>query len=273
MRRFSSVVWAVSLFSGAGVVSANQINVAVLSAIGNTGFTNNAVTSIQNGSSFLNVSWIDVYSLAPPDLLTLDNYAAVMVVSNLGFQNPAGLGDVLKSYVDQGHGVVIAEYTNSTTQGPNTELAGGFAASDYWAIEPGPTTSNPNLTLGIVHVANSPLLNNVHTLNGGTGAAYVNSTVNAAATDVIDWSNGLPLVATRTIGSGTVVGLNMYPPNNQAWSGLWLSTGDGGKLMADALLYAGGYSQDSGSSIPEGGTLMLSGVGLAAFSLVLKRRA
>ena len=262
-----------SLFAAAGVASANPINVAVLSAIGNNTFTNNVVNSIQNSASFLNVSWIDVYAAAPPDLVTLDNYAAVLVTSNLGFQSPGALGDLLKSYVDQGHGVVIAEYTNATDQGPNVELAGGFATFDYWAIQPGSTVSSSHPTIGTIHVANSPLLANVNSLDGGSGAVYVNSSVNSLATDVADWSNGLPLVAFRTIGTGTVVGLNIYPPNNQAWSGLWLSNTDGGQLMANALAFAGGYTGTSEASTPEGSSFLLAGIGLAVFSLVLKCRA
>ena len=73
------------------------------------------------------------------------------------------------------------------------------------------------------------------------------------------------------MGLGTVVGLNLYPPSNLSGSGLWLSDTSGGALMGDALAYAGGYS-DSGDSVPEGGGFLLSGVGLAGFALMLRRR-
>ena len=273
MHILNSAMRAVSLLALAGLAQATNLNVAILSAIDIASQDTNVLNSISPNAPFLNITTLNVYNTTP-DLLQLENYAAVMVVSNNPFQSPGSLGDALKNYVDAGHGVVIASYAECTNWGGNVELGGGFASADYWAIEPGSCNSASHPTLGTVHSPSSPLLTNVNTLDGGSGASLDSGAVNAAATDVIDWSTGVPLVAVRSFsGGGIVVGLNLYPPNSLAFGTLWASSTDGGKLMADALAYAAGSPITSGSvSTPEGGGLLTAGFGIIGLSLLSRSR-
>lgn len=269
------MIWALTLLTGAGVASANNINVAILSALGNHAYDTNVLTTIQANAPFMNVTLIDVDSTGTPDP-DLSTYASVMVIGgNSPFADPAGLGSELDSYVRSGHGVVIAAYANLQAGSPCAqayELCGNFNTNGDWAISPGPQNGSgvSHPTLGTIHVANSPLLANVTALDGGSSTFYiVGSGVAAGATDVVDWSTGVPLVATKTVGTGTVVGLNMYPPNNQAYGTFWVSTSGGGQLMANALSYSAGYE---GVETPETSGFLLSGIGLTALSLLLRRR-
>ncbi len=276
VRSLSTFLGVVTLLAGAGVASASPVNVAILSATGSSALDSDVIARITADASFLNITAINVaQGTATPDP-DLSPYAAVMVIGNLAFADGTGLGNELDAYLNSGHGVIIAAYANYQSGfscQAAYELCGSFWSSDDYAIEPGNYSSlKTHPTLGTVHVPNSPLMTNVTSLDGGSSTVYINGAVSSNATDIADWSDGTPLIATKLVGSGTVVGLNLFPPSNLAASNLWVSTTSGGQIMADAFAYASDY-QDSSSSVPEADGYMLSGIGLAALSLLLKKRA
>ena len=272
MRRFSSLLRAVPLLALAGVASANTVNIALLSALGSNSLDNDVIAKIQANAPFLNISVIKV-DLTTPSVATLEGYQTVLLVNNNPFADGVALGNNLAQYISDGHGLVVAGNSNTysaCTPGSYYQLCGNFQTSDYWAIEPGSATSGGPLTLGTIYVPGSPLLTGVATFNGGSISSRVNGTVNASATRVADWSNGTPLVASRTFASGaTEVALNFYLPSSDAWSGLWLSSTDGSKLMTNAVLTAGNIS--ASDPVPEPNYLV-AGAGLALVSLILRRR-
>jgi hypothetical protein len=248
--------------------------------MGNQPFANDVVSKIEGSASFLNVDVLNV-DTSTPDLTTvLDLYSAVMVIGgNNPFQDANLLGTNLQKYIDQGHGVVITAAANTVMNctNPNVnQLCGTFQSGDYWALEPGTTSYNVHATLGTVYIANSPLLNGVTTFDGGSLSekvlANVNSNVNT--TRVADWSNGTPLLVTRTFASGaTEVALNMYPPSNDQNGVLWLTSTDGGKLLANAMTVAAGGFQGTGTDpAPEPSTYLVTGAGLALVGVLLRRR-
>jgi hypothetical protein len=276
MRRFSLIMTAVCVLALTSAASATSFNVAILSAMANSTYDADVVAKIQANASFLNITVINVAtgtSTPTPDLTT---YAAVMVIGNGDFADSAALGTDLYNFINAGGGVVVAYSTNMKNGSPCTahaELCGSWAstASDYWAIEPTATYVGPRThpTLGTIHDPSSPLLAGVSTFDGGTVAYYAAATLNAAAVDVADWSDGTPLIVTRSVpGAGKEVALNFYPPSSDVNATYnWKSSTDGGKILANALLWSGDIS-----AAPEGDTLILAGAGLGLLSLLLKRR-
>jgi hypothetical protein len=74
------------------------------------------------------------------------------------------------------------------------------------------------------------------------------------ATLVAEWSDGLPLVASRKIGLATRVDLNFYPPSSDVRADFWTATTDGAQLLANALTFV-----SCGSGI-EPGDLDIDGI-------------
>lgn len=232
---------------------------------------NDVIAKIQANAPFLNITVIKV-DLGTPTVATLEGYQTVLLMNNNPFADGVTLGNNLAQYISDGHGLVVAgssnTYGNCTPGG--YQLCGNFQTGDYWAIEPGASQSGGNLTLGTIYVPGSPLLTGVSTFNGGSISSRVNGAVNANATRVADWSNGTPLIVSRAFASGaTEVALNFYLPSSDAWSGLWLSNTDGGKIITNALLTAGDIS--ASDPVPEPNYLV-AGAGLALVSLLFRRR-
>jgi len=271
MRRFSFLLCTLSLLALAGVASATSINVVLLSAMGSNSFDSDVISKIQANAPFLNISVIKVDTITP-SVATLEGYQAVLLMSNgNAFADAFALGNNLAQYIDDGHGLVIANNSNTNTNcsSVNNQLCGTFQTSNYWALEPGTVQSGTRLTLGTVYATGSPLMTGVTSFDGGSISNRIVGSVNSNATRIADWSDGTPLIATRTFSSGAnEVALNFFPPSSDAWPGLWQSSTDGGRIMSNALLYAGNISSED---VPEPNYLV-AGAGLALVSLLLRRR-
>lgn len=277
MRQFSSIACVVSLLAGAGVASATSVNVAILSAIGNTAFENDIKAKITSPANapFLNIDILDVSS-STPDMATLLVYQAVMVVGNNPFQNSAMLGNFLQQYIDLGHGVVVTASSNvSNVAGGNCpnafQLCGTFYSGNYWAIKPGQqqgghATLDPNYL-----VPNDPLLAGVTSFDGGDFSTRILGAMGPGAIRVANWTDGTPFLATRTFASGAKeVAVNFYPPSSDGYPGLWLSSTDGGKILANAFVVAAGTA--GSPDVPEPATYLATATGFGLIALLLKRR-
>src|SRR5438552_522217 len=88
-----------------------------------------------------------------------------------------------------------------------------------------------------------PILNGVFSFNGGTNS-FLNSPIMVApgASLLAHWNNNQPLVATKQLTAGRMVGLNFYPPSSDSRNDFWNAATDGARLMANALLWAGKQS-------------------------------
>ncbi len=180
-------------------------------------------------------STVDIINISTttPTLAQLKNYSAVLVYSDEpGYADATTFGNNLADYVDGGGGVVLAVFAI----GANV-MSGRFHTADYYAIEPGPSASGTVLTMGTILEAGSPLLTGVSSMNGGTSSFHGTGSLNGSAVGVVNWSNGKPLIARRTIGGRQRVDLNFFPPSNAARADLWLATTDGARIMANALLF------------------------------------
>ena len=172
-----------------------------------------------------------------PTLADLRKYQAVLVYSDASFNNNVALGNVLADYVDQGGGVVLATFGFWSSGG--LSMQGRLVTGGYLPF----TTAGQSGASGLGMVKDQlshPILDGVAAFNGGSAGFHNSSiTTNNGATLVAHWSNGQPLVGAREAGAGRVVGLNFYPPSSDALSGGWTSSTDGGRLMANALLWSG----------------------------------
>jgi hypothetical protein len=186
----------------------------------------------------------------------------------------------LDAYIGAGYGLVIAATSNQqgascgASTAVSTQLCGAFNSNSDWAIEPDPVITG-TATLGTEQVPGSALLGGVTSFSGGTGSYRVNGAVNtgAGAVEVAAWSDGTPLIATRTFTKGNVeVDLNFIPVSSDALSSGWLPGTNGAQLMVNALEVAADYS-DSDPAVPEAQSYMMAGAGLFAISLLLKLRS
>jgi hypothetical protein len=172
-----------------------------------------------------------------PPLSTLQLYDVVLVWSNAGFDDPTAIGDLLADYVDGGGALVLAVFAQDTFWG----FGGRFQTDDYFAIpETAGLANDGPVTLGAFD-AGHPILAGVSSFSGGTGSYRPDTlTVHAQATEVASWSDGTPLVATRTIGGVRRVDLGFFPPSDAVDPASWDGTTDGDLLLANAILWAAG---------------------------------
>ena len=256
-----------ALAAAAGAARGNTASVAILSTTQDPARDIDMTNKILANAPFLNIDIIRV-DTTTPSLAFVSSYSSLMVVGGDNpFQDPNGLGNMLASYLDAGHGVVMAGDSNIL----GVRVGGAFDSQNYWAIGPGALNFGTPLTLGTVYAPLSPLMANVTSFSGGSLSLWVNGGVRSDATRIADWSNGAPLVASWVSpGGGKEVALNFYAPSSDSYSTLWNANTDGGKLMANALLFTGGISAQADT--PEPLTLMLSGIGLVFLGMAGRRR-
>jgi hypothetical protein len=254
MKHVTLVLVALALLlGGVGQARAGSIPVAILgSPNGGAAWNADVQSKLLATGDF---STVDVYNISQttPTLAQLESYKSVLVYSDgAGYQNSAALGNNLADYVDAGGGVVVMTFANASIP-----FGGRFNSQDYWGIEPASQSVFPDLTLGAIHNPSSPILAGVSSFDGGSSSYYGTGTIHPGATDVADWSNGAPLVVTRTINGSNRVDLNFFPPSSDAASVFWRSNTDGALLMANALEYAGAPAP----AVPEPASLTLLGIG------------
>jgi hypothetical protein len=282
MRKLSSLASVVILLAGAGAASAASINVAILSALANSNFDADVVAKITADAPMLNITVLNV-NTGTPTMGILDQYQAVMVIGSQTFLDAITLGNNLKQYIDQGHGVVITADTNTATTcsvATSTQLCGAFQTSNYWAIDPGNLSSGSHATLGTVVLPSDPIVAGISAgalgFDGGSYSFRITGSVDPSATLVANWSDGTPLIATRKFGSGataaTEVALNFLPPSADAFGGLWVTTSQGALIMANAFNEVAGVTGGGSTDLPEPATYLAVGSGLGLLALLLRRR-
>jgi hypothetical protein len=238
LRRVFLATGAAQLFLVALSSSASAGNVAIVAAAGTTNFAD-PQAKITATALFGQVDVIDA-ALSTPTLAQLQAYDAVIVWSNVNFQNSTLLGDTLADYVDAGGGVVITVFANSTLSA-NRFLLGRWVTGGYEVIvQNGGTTSGAGAggvqSLGTVPQPGHPVMNGVATFTGGTSSFRPTTTTMTAGSSVIaNWTDGKILAAQHGTFANRV-DLGMYPPSNATSAANWDQTTDGGKLMANALL-------------------------------------
>lgn len=176
----------------------------------------------------------DNISVLPyPTQLTLNDllpYDAVLVWTNSNFSNPQLIGDVLKSYVDAGGGVVLATFGLSS----NWAVAGGIFEPNYSPFLPGPQQSVAGtIDLQSLPIPNHPIFAGMTTApNYWWNGSYSNPPLNTGGILLASDTQGNRVVAQNA--AGTVVGIAIFPG--------FLNSGnqETSRLFANALDYVAG---------------------------------
>jgi hypothetical protein len=216
-----------SLRTGSGYVGLPGITPRVL-LLTNGGHATTARTYLVNTGLF---ETADFDILDGPSNLTLEMlqpYDVVLAWTNSAFSNPQSVGNVLKEFVNDGGGVVLATYSYTTNWG----MQGGILDAGYSPFLPGSTQS----VSGQLNMAS--LTDPDHPVFAGITSAPVywsNSNYSNPALN-----NGGLLLAQDTAGNrvvaqnetGKVVGIVIYPGN------LDNSNSETSRLFANALHFA-----------------------------------
>jgi len=207
------------------------VNIALVAA-DNVSWVQDVQQKLIATGQFSSVSIIQADTVTPT-LSVLQAFDAVLVWSDIGFQNSALLGDNLADYVDSGGGVVVAVFTLGTVP-----LSGRFN-STYQAITQGTLTAGGggNKLLGTIFDPGHPILNGVTSFDGGTTSFRSTGTLTAGATRIADWTDGNILIATKDVNGTKRADLGFFPPSTGCRSDFWVASTDGDLLMANALLW------------------------------------
>ncbi len=210
--------------------------VAIYGAPDAATWNNDISNKVMSTSLFSRVDGYNVISGQPtPTLAQLQQYGAVMVYSDGGFTDPTGFGNVLADYADGGGGIVLATFDF----GSGVNLEGRLSTGGYPPFTIGSVVSSVTYSLAPDQPLH-PILSGATNFNGGT-SSYHNGpiTTTAGASLIAHWTDGQPLVATKQLTAGRMVGLNFYPPSSDARADFWpAATTDGARLLANALFWA-----------------------------------
>jgi hypothetical protein len=161
---------------------------------------------------------------ATPTLQDLEQYDAVAVWNDCGFQEPQALGDVLADYVDGGGHVVVAAFAGADS------IRGRFSTEGYSAV-----VSSADGEDGQAHLvaddADDPLLAGVGSFDGGGSSYRIPVAPAEGSTVVAHWSTGEPLV----VRGAKSIYLNFFPPSSDVRGDFWDASTDGTRLLANAL--------------------------------------
>ncbi|MGD9616625.1 MAG: PEP-CTERM sorting domain-containing protein [Alphaproteobacteria bacterium] len=206
-------------------------------------------------------SSVDVFDAesGTPTLAQLQGYDAVLAYTNSEPADPAGLGDVLKDYVDGGGGLVMKTYAFSNPWA----IGGGITGTGYAPLVN--VGVNGDVSGNIVQTAASPIFDGV---NLAALTYYHNSNSAHPALDATatlladDGGAGIPLIAINA--AGNIIGNNMFPGNCCGGN-----NDEFYRLLANELLVVAG---ESITPVPEPGSLALLGASFVGWTILRRRR-
>jgi hypothetical protein len=170
--------------------------------------------------------------------------------------DPTGVGDALRSFVDNGGSVVATTYALSDPW----SLEGGITQPGYLPFQIGTPGYVPTLPITAT-LPGDPIFNGIdlNTLSFFINFNYINPVLDPGAILLATDQLGAPMIARNT--ASTVYAIN-------AWPGIG-GSGDFFPLLANISVSAANTLQ---TWVPEPDGLMLLSLGLAGLSLVRRRR-
>ncbi len=204
----------------------------------------NTYRTILSGFPDLTVDQFDARS-GTPNLTQLQQYDAVIVWSNWGFNDPVALGNVLADYADSGGKIIIQAFS---WYGSPYSIDGRIITGGYSPFIREGASIFSTASLGW-YDASHPIMAGV---NNVTDFYRVNVTLTPGAKLVANWSDNEPFIATK----GSVMGINSYPGDYYQW------TGDIPLIVHNSLLWLTGQSgagwlteNPVQGTVPSGGTM------------------
>ena len=168
-----------------------------------------------------------------PTLAQLQQYDAVLVTSDGPWGDRDAMGNVLAEYTDWGGGVVLTSFT--TGGGSDLDLGGRFSG-DYQIIGSASILTNSS-SLGTIAYSEHPIVAGVTTLSASNAYRTNQTGVGANGLIIARWSDNT-ILAAISLTRRNRVDLGMFPPSSAGLTGAWTPSGDGARLMANALTYS-----------------------------------
>ncbi|ASV30987.1 T9SS type B sorting domain-containing protein [Maribacter cobaltidurans] len=177
------------------------------------------------------------------DLNYLNDYDAIMVVTNGGYNASYGMGDLLKTYVDNGGGVGIFLFANASI-----EIGGSW---NYNALIPAGQSMGPT-NFGTIDIPTHPALNypfviNTATWNVGSLWSSTSNTLAPEAYSIAKFSDGRPgLQARENVGingMGRVIDFAVSPSAATGSNAV-----PGYQLFANIMMWLVGSIQTTGDT-------------------------
>jgi len=224
-----------------GIQTSSTLNVLVCAS---DYFPGDVRQKLLSTGRFNSVSIINVGAYTPT-LALLQAFDAVLIYSVYDYHDAAALGDVMADYVDSGGGVVCMMF--ETARDADTQMMQGrWNDEEYFAIPRGGDLMWSPATLGTIHDPNHPIMRGVSVFDGGDlGARPETFDITSGSVRIADWSDGRPLLVTKTINNTPRVDLAFFPVSADIFPYLWNQFTDGALLMANALRWVAVNSSQS----------------------------
>jgi hypothetical protein len=183
-------------------------NVLVIGAEYTTSYLTDLASELALDPNFTTVNTYDAV-FGTPSLATLNGYNAVLAFTDYPPADSTGLGNVLKSYVDDGGHVTLMTYAFSE---PWT-IGGGIAGPGYSPLDD--SGVNGTVTVNVVPVVpGDPVFNGVNVGNVSffNNFNYAYPTLDPGATLLATDGNGIDMLARNA--AGNVYAFNAFPLND-----------------------------------------------------------
>jgi len=193
-------------------VNAQLPSIAVVHAEAKDSYNADLVTQL---SPYFSVTLINAKN-ATPTYENISTFPAIFTYSDGVYADPTTLGAILKRYVDNGGGLVVAMYTLNL----GNKLTGGFFPN-YYALYPGGQLLYGKSNI-MINNANHPVMNGVdYTFNCGdycyrSGEGTVNPGFEAVAS-YAEIGN-TPMVVVGSINGTNRVDINFFPISTNAFT-------------------------------------------------------
>lgn len=229
--------------------SFSQTDVLVCGACSPQSWLDDVVNKLIATGSFNTVTSYNIYSTGTPTVAYMQGFDAVMVFTDYGAMDPVTMGNNLATYIDGGGAVVSCTFATASVP-----IQGNFNTPAYRVAIPMSQSSSPQLTLGTIVDPCSPIFNGITSFDGGSSSYRAAATTfEAGSVTTANWSNGEWLCATRQNVGPLMVrrcDLNFYPPSSDVRADFWLSSTQGGQIMANALLWTAGVTNNASTPTP-----------------------
>ena len=267
IARVPSLLALLPLCATFAVAEAEAQEIVVLGSTAQIG-TNALREDLMCTGEFVRVDFIDL-TARTPTLDELRQYHGVLVFSDQPLVDPTGLGDRLYSYVSSGGGLVLAAGAFSS----DTGVRGQLRTAGLVPVDDQPVTARQGNT-PILPTSDAawlpgdpghPTMQGVNTFDGGDASFHATVTPADGALVTAVWDEdgdgvaepdgddiaAVVLAERMPSEGGRVAVANLYPLSERVVPISWTEASDGGRLLANVLLWAVRYQRPAGTCVNE----------------------